>query len=283
MARRRRRRFYARDRRGRFARTHGARGQYKRRMSTRKKVVIAGGAVVAAGAVAYGGRELYRAGARKGWDLGKHQGRHEATPARIRRGGKFTKETVNHDFSQNPFARGYKPAGRHGRAVRKPKVTAASLGRLYRRYERAAEGQGPRRASRNIARQTVSRQARRAASAAAARAKRYNAAQSASQGAARVRGAGRAAASGVQTARLHGMYAGDAVRRRAARGVATVAVARHLRTTKPSASARPATPFGPRPSAYSTQAGQKVSVPLTGPSRKIATRRRHAKSRRKKR
>lgn len=181
----RRRRFYARDRRGRFARTAGSKGTYKKKMSTRKKVAIGAAAAVAVGGAAYGGRELYRAGGRKGWELGKVQGRQEATPKQVRRQGKFTGEKVNRDYSQNPFARGYMPAGKEGRARKRPGVNAGSIARAYKRYERKAEGLGPKRAAKNTATQAFSRGinklAKQKAAQGKARALRYNAAQTKSQ------------------------------------------------------------------------------------------------------
>lgn len=264
----RRRRFYARDSRGRFARTAGSRGRYKKKMSTRKKVVLAGAGAVAVGAAAYGGRELYRAGARKGWDIGKHQGRHEATPARIRRGGKFTKETVNRDFSQNPFARGYMPAGKHGRAAQKPKLTAASVGRMYRRYERAAEGQGPKRASRNLASQTAKRQANRAVRAATSRARRYNAAQSASQASSAMR-------SGASNARR---TAGN-LRTNTRINAAVISHQMGARASSASSSARNSSVGR---AARSRAAGVKVDATIIGHQARTArTRRRYAKAKKK--
>lgn len=181
----RRRRFYARDRRGRFSRTAGAKGQYKKKMSTRKKVAIAGAVVVTGAAVAYGGKAAYRAGGRKGWELGKVQGRQEATPKQVRRGGRFTGEKVNRDYSQNPFARGFMPAGKEGRARRRPGVNAGSIARAYKRYERKAEGLGPKRAAKNTAAQqakrTINKLAKQQAARGAGNARRYNAAQTASQ------------------------------------------------------------------------------------------------------
>lgn len=181
----RRRRFYARDRRGRFARTAGAKGSYKRKMSTRKKVAIGAAGAVAIGAAAYGGRELYRAGGRKGWEYGKVQGRQEATPKQVRRAGRFTGEKVNRDYSQNPFARGFMPAGKEGRARVRPGINAGSIARAYKRYERKAEGLGPKRAARNTASQkakrTINKLAKQHAARASGNARRYNAAQTASQ------------------------------------------------------------------------------------------------------
>lgn len=181
----RRRRFYARDRHGRFARTAGSKGVYKRRMSTRKKVAIAGAAAVAVGVGVVGGRELYRAGARKGWEIGKVQGVKQGKPLRGNR-GRFLSDSAKRDYSQNPFARGYRPVGKEGRARKAPKLR--TVGDRYRQWERRAEGVSPnpgRRATKANRAMANNKTAQRAAKIAKANAKRYNQAQSASQRVAR--------------------------------------------------------------------------------------------------
>lgn len=250
----RRRRFYARDRRGRFARTAGAKGSYKRKMSTRKKVAIGAAGAVAIGAAAYGGRELYRAGGRKGWEYGKVQGRQEATPKQVRKSGRFTGQKVNRDYSQNPFEKGYSPFGKEGRARKRPKVTAGSIARMYKRYENKAEGRGPKRAAKNAAAQTLSRQvnklAKQKAAAGKARAQRYNAAQTKSQvndfvrsGATNTR---RAASRARTNARINRVIAADELR------------------TRGSAAGRRAASSGVGRAARSRVAGAKVDATIIG-------------------
>lgn len=177
----RRRRFYARDTHGRFARVNGSRGVYKRRMSTRKKIAIAGAGAVAVGVAAYGGRELYRAGARKGWEIGKVQGVKQGKPLRGNR-GRFLSDSAKRDYSQNPFARGYRPVGKEGRARKVPKLR--TVGDRYRQWERRAEGVSPNpgrratKAARNAGRMSARV---RATKLARSNARRFNDAQTRSQ------------------------------------------------------------------------------------------------------
>ena len=113
----RRRKFYARDRRGRFRRTVGP---ARSPMSRGKKIAIAGAAVAVAGGSAYGAHKIYRAGAAKGFDVGKRQGVYSATPlrdnkGRIKKGG--------HKPTPNPYRRGMRPQ-RHGMHRGRPKASA---------------------------------------------------------------------------------------------------------------------------------------------------------------
>lgn len=188
----RRRRHYARDRHGRFARTYGPKGQYKRKMSTRKKVAIAGAGAVAIGAVAVGTHAAYRAGARKGWEIGKVQGNYEGRPLRGKN-GRMLPASQKKDYSQNPFARGNRPVGRMGTArprpgvrtrIRAGRVAAARIDQNYVGGKRRLDGfHATRRASR--ARSSIAEmgrdRVRRQRSSGEARARRYNAAQARSQ------------------------------------------------------------------------------------------------------
>ena len=113
----RRRKFYARDRRGRFRRTVGP---ARAPMSRTKKVAIAGAAVAVAGGSAYGAHKIYRAGATKGFDVGKRQGIYSATPlrdnkGRIKKGG--------HKPTPNPYRRGMRPQ-KHGMHRGRPAASA---------------------------------------------------------------------------------------------------------------------------------------------------------------
>lgn len=125
MGRRRVRRFIARDSHGRFAKTGSV---YRRKASTRKKVAIgAAGAVIVAGAIV-GGRELYRSGARTGYDVGKSHGIKSATP--VRRNGRFVGK--NPKEYKNPYRRGYRAVGKNRMARRSPGI------RVRRRASRVA-------------------------------------------------------------------------------------------------------------------------------------------------
>ena len=205
----RRRRFYARDTHGRFARVNGSRGVYKRRMSTRKKIAIAGAGAVAVGVAAYGGRELYRSGARKGYDVGKKHGLYEGKPLRGSK-GRIRPNSEKKDTSQNPFARGKRPQ-RHGlQRARKghsiatrARATRVAMHRVDQNFaqgRRRTEGFHARKrantAARNSAR-AVNSLAKAQAKRAGQRAKRYNNAQTRSQMANRVN-------SGVASARRTG-------------------------------------------------------------------------------
>lgn len=205
----RRRRFYARDTHGRFARTAGAKGVYKKKMSTKRKVAIAGAGAVAVGAVAVGGREAYRAGARKGWEVGKRQGIYEGKPLRGKR-GKFMPNSVKHDTSQNPFARGYRPVGPMGRARKPPKMRTARD--RYRQWEKRQEGTSPRTQSRRMHKATRAAGINRAKAAERSRARRYDRAQKMSQArtaaSTRVR---RSAANAVVAGGIAGTVAGRKV------------------------------------------------------------------------
>lgn len=117
----RRRRFYARDSHGRFSKTAGRGGQYRKKISTRRKVAYAAGGVALVGAAAYGGRELYRSGARKGWDVGKKQGIYEGKPLRGKN-GRIRPNAEKLDFKQNPFARGYRPVGKNNAGRRNARI-----------------------------------------------------------------------------------------------------------------------------------------------------------------
>ena len=173
-----RRRFYARDSHGRFARTAGPKGVYKKKTSTKRKVAYAaGGAAVVAGA-AIGGRELYRAGGRKGYEYGRAQGIKTGQPLRGPR-GKFLKDEFKRDSSQNPFARGYRPVGKDGRARRAPKLRTASD--RYRQWERRQEGVSPRKQGRAAYKASRAAGVRSAKRVESANARRYNRAQRASQ------------------------------------------------------------------------------------------------------
>lgn len=113
----RRRKFYARDSRGRFRRTVGP---ARSPMSRGKKIAIAGAAVAVAGGSAYGAHKIYRAGAAKGFDVGKRQGIYSATPlrdnkGRIKKGG--------HKPTPNPYRRGMRPQ-KHGMHRGRPKASA---------------------------------------------------------------------------------------------------------------------------------------------------------------
>lgn len=230
----RRRRFYARDRRGRFARTTGAGGQYKKKMSTKKKLAIAGAGAVAVGAAAYGGRELYRAGGRKGFEYGKAQGIYEARPRREK--GRFSKRPKV-DTSQNPFEGRNRPRGPMGLARPRPTIgrrvraTSVAINRMDQNF---AEGRARtdgmhvrRRAQRNA------QSARRRASAAA---RRYNDAQSRSQMVNEVRNAGqglrRASRNAGDTVRLQGLYASERASRTARRTAANVAATAVIGSTR---------------------------------------------------
>ena len=117
----RRRRNYARDRRGRFARTTGRGGVYKKKMSTRKKIAIAGAGAVAVGAAVVGTQQAYRAGARKGWEVGKAHGVYEGKPLRGAK-GRIRPNSEKRDVSRNPYSRGYRPVAKHNMARRTPGV-----------------------------------------------------------------------------------------------------------------------------------------------------------------
>lgn len=205
----RRRRFYARDSHGRFARTAGSKGVYKRKMSTRKKVAIAGAAAVAVGVGVAGGRELYRAGARKGYDVGKKHGLYEGKPLRGAR-GRIRPNSEKKDTSQNPFARGKRPQ-RHGlqrarnRAGIRTRMRATNVA-MHRVDQNFAQGRGrtegfhARKRANNTARNSaraVNSLAKAQAKRAGQRAARYNNAQTRSQMANRVN-------SGVANARRVG-------------------------------------------------------------------------------
>lgn len=104
-----RRSFYARDGRGRFARTNST---YKRKLSTKKKVAIAGAGAVGVAAVAIGTHQAYRAGGRKGYEIGKKHGVYMGAPLRDKKTGRVRPNADKKDFSQNPYARGYRPGKR---------------------------------------------------------------------------------------------------------------------------------------------------------------------------
>ena len=290
----RRRRFYARDTHGRFARVNGSRGVYKRRMSTRKKIAIAGAGAVAVGVAAYGGRELYRSGARKGYDVGKKHGLYEGKPLRGSK-GRIRPNSEKKDTSQNPFARGKRPQ-RHGlqrarnRAgigtrMRATNVAMHRVDQNFAQGRRRTEGFHATKRARN-ARHVAGRSVSQSLARARSMANRYNDAQARSQA---VNGAKQAAstarrhaANAKDNAALRGMYAADRAKARAGRTVAPLLVTRHLRTTRPSAGRRNASPFGPTPSAYSTpftSGAQRVSGGVK--VGKQVTKRRHAKSRKR--
>ena len=200
----RRRRFYARDSHGRFSKTAGRKGTYKKKLSTRRKVAYGVAAAAVVGGAALGGRELYRAGGRKGYEYGRAQGIKTGKPLRGSK-GRFLGDEHKRDSSQNPYARGYRPFGRDGRARKPPKLR--TIRDRYRQWERRKEGVSPRTQGR------VERNVRRRASAASQRARqranarRYNDAQSRSQ---RVGNAARnaarrtgQAASGVDVRKLY--------------------------------------------------------------------------------
>lgn len=178
----RRRRFYARDRSGRFARTAGSRGVYKKKSSTARKVAIGVGIVAIGGAVAVGTHQAYRAGGRKGFEYGKAQGIKSAAPLRGRK-GKFLPNDLKRDYSQNPYAKGFRPVGSEGRARRAPKIR--TVGDRLSQSTRIREGTSPRSQSRNARR--ASQAAGRASAVVRARriskvnSVRFNQAQSASQ------------------------------------------------------------------------------------------------------
>ena len=187
-----RRKFYARAKNGQFARTAGSKGVYRKKTSTRRKVAYATGAALIVGGAAVGGRELYRAGGRKGYEYGRAQGIKTGAPLRGPK-GKFLKDDLKRDSSQNPFARGFRPVGKDGRARKAPKLRTA--GDRLRQSTRIAEGISPRPSTRaqrrrNKAAKNASTKIREA-SIGRSNSRRYNQAQSASQrvrsGAARVR------------------------------------------------------------------------------------------------
>ena len=105
-----RRSFYARDNRGRFARTNST---YKRKASTRRKVAIAGAGALGVAAVAIGTHQAYRAGGRKGYEIGKKHGVYMGAPLRDKKTGRVRPNSDKKDFSQNPYARGFRPKS-HG-------------------------------------------------------------------------------------------------------------------------------------------------------------------------
>lgn len=131
----RRRSFYARDSHGRFARTNTV---YRKKSSTKRKVAIAGAAAVAVGGAYVGAHHAYSAGARKGWEIGKMHGVKEATPHRGTN-GRMRPKSEKRDYSQNPFAKGYAPFGKEGRARKLPKVTPGSMYRTSRQRSRRRE------------------------------------------------------------------------------------------------------------------------------------------------
>ena len=247
---RRRRGFYARDRRGRFAKTSGAKGVYKKKLSTKKKVAIGGAIVVGAGVAAIGGRELYRAGGRKGYEYGKKQGIYETRPRREK--GRFSKRPKV-DTSQNPFEGRNRPVGPMGVARPRPsagtRVRAASVA-LNKVDQNFSEGK-KRTDGMHVRRRNKERiaGARRGAVSAA---KRFNDAQSRSQTVSQVRQssrdaarAGRRVSDGV---RLQSMYVGESARNRARRGAANVAASAVIITSRPKGVAgtpvaRTASPF----------------------------------------
>lgn len=228
----RRRRFYARDRRGRFARTAGGKGVYKKKLSKKKKLAIGGAVVVGVGAAALGGRELYRAGGRKGWEIGKRQGIYEGKPLRGKN-GRMRPNSEKRDYSQNPFAPGMRPVGPMGAARPRPsagtRIRASAVG-MHRIDQNFSEGK-KRTDGMHVRRRNRERiaGARRAASNAA---KRYNDAQSRSQTIGDIKSASRSAARAGRrvsdSARLQGLYAseraGNAARRGAANAAATVII-----------------------------------------------------------
>lgn len=218
-----RRKFYARAKNGQFARTAGSKGVYRKKTSTRRKVAYAAGAVAIAGGAALGGRELYRAGGRKGFEYGKAQGIKQGAPLRGRK-GKFLPNDLKRDYSQNPYARGFRPVGKEGRARKAPKLRTA--GDRMRQSTRIAEGISPRpstRAQRKRSKATqVGRARLREASIGRVNSRRYNAAQSASQ---RVR-------TGAKTARNNVATAGAQVRTRNAFAVSSGGVVSDRRRKK---------------------------------------------------
>lgn len=112
----RRRRFIARDRNGKFARTNAI---YGRRMSTGTKVAIAGGAALAVAAVAAGGYALHREGQKQAYKVGKRHGTYLATPLRNSQ-GRYDNTVPRIKVGKNPYNTLGKP-----RIVKVPKSTSA--------------------------------------------------------------------------------------------------------------------------------------------------------------
>ena len=180
-----RRKFYARDRSGRFARTTGSKGVYRKKASTRRKVAYAAGAVAIAGGAALGGRELYRAGGRKGFEYGKAQGIKQGAPLRGRK-GKFLPDDLKRDYSQNPYARGFRPVGKEGRARKAPKLRTVGdrvrqATRIRERKLTGEKGRKEGRIRRQVTRRTDQFRKDGPQRRERARARRYDRAQRASQ------------------------------------------------------------------------------------------------------
>ena len=180
-----RRKFYARDRSGRFARTAGSKGVYRKKASTRRKVAYAAGAAAIVGGAAIGGRELYRAGGRKGFEYGKAQGIKEGKPLRGRK-GKFLPDDLKRDYSQNPYARGFRPVGKEGRARKAPKLRtvgdrARQATRIRERKLTGEKGRKEGRIRRQATRRTDQFRKDGPQRRERARARRYDRAQRASQ------------------------------------------------------------------------------------------------------
>lgn len=185
------RRFYARDSHGRFSRTAGRGGAYRRKTSTKRKVAYGVGALAIAGGAAIGGRELYRAGGRKGFDYGLAQGKKAGAPLKGSK-GRFVKneyigadgtpKTVRRDTT-NPFSRGQRPVGKDGRARKPPKLRTArdrarQNTRIRERKLTNSKGRKETRTRRNVRRATARARTNRITN---SNARRYNDAQSASR------------------------------------------------------------------------------------------------------
>ena len=131
----RRRSFYARDGRGRFAHTNTV---YRKKSSTRRKIAIAGAGAAAVGIAAITVKSAHQAGLRAGYETGKAHGVNQSTQMRSRK-GRVLPRSANHDYSKNPYAKGYKPIGKDKRARQVKRATVGTAMRRGRNVARKRE------------------------------------------------------------------------------------------------------------------------------------------------